>query len=107
MSAPKQVAADRLNTQKSKRLLGHPRSAEAEAASRANPLKTGLSVRSYVTAGKDSLRWQTATLEESFLVATLIDAAWPLRRSLLIVGRRVSENGTGFFRKYVARNCLN
>jgi hypothetical protein len=87
MSTPRQIAANRLNAQKS----SGPRSAQGKAASRANSLKTGLYARSQVIAGEDPaelralagqyfLRWEPATPEESFLVATLIDAEWLLRR---------------------------
>src|ERR1039457_4123769 len=87
MSTPKQIAANRLNSQKS----SGPRSAEGKAASRANSLKTGLYARSQVIAGEDPaelraladsyfLRWEPTTPEESFLVATLVDSEWLLRR---------------------------
>jgi hypothetical protein len=87
MSTPSQIAANRLNAQKST----GPRSAQGKAASRANSLKTGLYARSQVIDGEDPaelraladsyfLRWEPATPEESFLVATLIDAEWLLRR---------------------------
>src|ERR1022692_493044 len=46
MSTPKQIAAKRLNAQRS---VG-PRSVEGTAASRANSLKTGLCTRSLVIA---------------------------------------------------------
>jgi hypothetical protein len=94
MSTPKQVAANRLNAQKS----SGPRSAQGKAASRANSLKTGLYARSQVIAGEDPaelraladqyfLRWEPATPEESFLVDTLIDAEWLLRRYALADAR--------------------
>jgi hypothetical protein len=87
MSTPKQIAANRQNSQKS----SGPRSAEGKAASSANSLKTGLYARSQVIAGEDAaelrgladqyfLRWEPATPEESFLVATLVDSEWLLRR---------------------------
>src|SRR5579863_1719777 len=87
MSTPKQIAANRKNSQKST----GPRSAQGKAASRANSLKTGLYARSQVIAGEDPaelraladqyfLRWEPATPEESFLVATLVDSDWLLRR---------------------------
>jgi hypothetical protein len=87
MSTLKQIAANRLNAKKS----AGPGSAEGKAASRANSLRTGLYARSQVIAGEDPaelraladqyfLRWQPGTPEESFLVATLIDAEWQLRR---------------------------
>jgi hypothetical protein len=87
MSTARQIAANRLNAQKS----AGPRSAEGKATSRANSLKTGLYARSQVIEGEDPaelraladryfLRWEPATPEESFLVATLIDADWLLRR---------------------------
>lgn len=87
MSTPRQIAANRLNARKS----SGPRSAQGKAASSANSLRTGLYARSQVIAGEDPaelrtladqylLRWQPATPEESFLVATLIDAEWLLRR---------------------------
>jgi hypothetical protein len=87
MSTPSQIAANRLNAQKST----GPRSAQGKAASQANSLKTGLYARSQIIDGEDPdelrtladsyfLRWEPATPEESFLVATLIDAEWLLRR---------------------------
>jgi hypothetical protein len=87
MSTAKQTAANRLNAQKST----GPRSAQGKAASRANSLKTGLYARSQIIAGEDPaelraladqyfLRWGPATPEESFLVATLVDSDWLLRR---------------------------
>ena len=90
MSTPRQIAANRLNAQHST----GPRSAGGKAASSANSLKTGLYARSQVIASEDPaelraladqyfLRWQPATPEESFLVATLIDADWLLRRYAL------------------------
>src|ERR1700675_116207 len=90
MSTPKQIAANRRNAQKS----AGPRSVEGKAASRANSFKTGLYARSQVIAGEDPaelraladryfLRWEPTTPEESFLVATLIDAEWLLRRYAL------------------------
>jgi hypothetical protein len=87
MSTPKQIDANRRNAQKTT----GPRSAQGKAASRANSLKTGLYTRSRVIAGEDPaelraladryfLRWEPATPEESFLVATLVDSDWLLRR---------------------------
>jgi hypothetical protein len=87
MSTAKQIAVNRQNSQKST----GPRSAQGKAASRANSLKTGRYARSQVIAGEDpaelraladqySLRREPATPEESFLVATLVDSEWLLRR---------------------------
>jgi hypothetical protein len=87
MSTPSQIAANRLNAQHST----GPRSAQGKAASQANSLKTGLYARSQTIAGEDPvelraladsyfLRWEPATPEESFLVATLVDSEWLLRR---------------------------
>ena len=87
MSTPKQTAANRANSKKST----GPRSAQGKAASRSNSLKTGLYARSQIIAGEDPtelralsdryfLRWDPATPEESFLVSTLIDSDWLLRR---------------------------
>jgi len=101
MSTPKQIAANRLNAQHST----GSRSAEGKAASRSNPLKTGLYARSQVIAGEDPaelraladqyfLRWQPATPEESFLVATLIDAEWLLRRYALADAKIWDYQGT-------------
>src|ERR1035441_7050279 len=98
MSTTKQIDANRRNALNSGRPLGRPRSAQGKAASRANSLKTGLYARSQVIAGEDPaelrsladrcfLRWQPATPEESFLVATLIDAEWRLRRYSLADAR--------------------
>jgi hypothetical protein len=90
MSTPKQIAANRRNAQKS----AGPRSADGKTASSVNSLKTGLYSRSQIIVGEDPAelralarqyfeRWQPATPEESFLVATLIDAEWLLRRYAL------------------------
>jgi hypothetical protein len=87
MSTAIQIATNRLNSKES----SGPRSAQGKAASRANSLKTGLYARSQVIVGEDpaelralasqySLRWEPATPEESFLVATLIDSDWLVRR---------------------------
>jgi hypothetical protein len=87
MSTPKQTAANRANSKKST----GPRSAQGKAASRANSFKTGLYARSQIISGEDPaelraladryfLRWDPATPEESFLVSTLIDSDWLLRR---------------------------
>ncbi|HEV3196676.1 MAG TPA: hypothetical protein VGZ73_02185 [Bryobacteraceae bacterium] len=87
MSTPNQIAANRKSSQKP----SGPRSAQGKAASRANSLKAGLYARSQVIAGEDPaelraladqyfLRWEPATPEESFLVATLVDSDWLLRR---------------------------
>jgi hypothetical protein len=87
MSTPKQTAANRKNSQKST----GPRSAQGKATSCANSLKTGLYARSQVIFGEDPaelrtladryfLRWEPDTPEESFLVATLVDSDWLLRR---------------------------
>ena len=68
-----------------------PRSAGGKAASRSNSLKTGLYARSQIISGEDPaelraladsyfLRWEPTTPEESFLVATLVDSEWLLRR---------------------------
>src|SRR5580700_3215853 len=87
MSTPIQTAANRRNAQRST----GPRSATGKAASRANSLKTGLYARSQIIAGEDPaelraladryfLRWDPATPDESFLVSTLIDSDWLLRR---------------------------
>jgi hypothetical protein len=87
MSTPAQIAANRLNSQKST----GPRSPQGKTASSANSLKTGLYARSQIIAGEDPaelraladsyfLRWEPVTPEESFLVATLINADWLLRR---------------------------
>ncbi|HEV3197304.1 MAG TPA: hypothetical protein VGZ73_05340 [Bryobacteraceae bacterium] len=100
MSTARQIAANRLNSQKS----SGPRSAQGKAASSANSLKTGLYARSQVIAGEDPaelrvladqyfLRWEPATPEESFLVATLINADWLLRRYSLADAKIWDYNG--------------
>src|ERR1039457_6020111 len=87
MSTPTQIAANRLNSQKS----SGPPSAQGKAASRANSLKTGLYARSQVIADEDPaelraladryfLRWDPTTPEESFLVPTRVVSDWLLRR---------------------------
>ena len=94
MATLKQIAANRLNSRKST----GPRTPAGKAASAANSLKTGLYARSQIIAGEDPAqlrdladqyidRWQPATPEESFLVASLIDADWLLRRYALADAR--------------------
>ena len=90
VATTKQIEANRKNARKST----GPRTAVGKAASAANSFKTGLYARSQITAGEDPAapralarqyfdRWQPATPEESFLVASLIDAEWLLRRYAL------------------------
>ncbi|HLK66666.1 MAG TPA: hypothetical protein VKU19_24695 [Bryobacteraceae bacterium] len=104
MSTPKQIAANRRNAQKST----GPRSAKGKAASSANSLKTGIYARSQVIACEDPaelrtlagqyfLRWEPATPEESFLVATLVDAEWLLRRYSLADAKIWEYAGTPDF----------
>ena len=87
MSTPRQIEANRLNAQKST----GPRSPEGKAASRFNALKTGIHAQSLVIPGEDPEELQTladgyhaqfppATALERFLVDSLIQAEWQLRR---------------------------
>src|SRR6266699_2627213 len=90
MSTLKQIAANRTNAAKS----AGPRTAEGKATSSANSFKTGLYARSQIIVGEDPAELRTlsdqyfhhcqpATPQESFLVVTLIDSDWLLRRYAL------------------------
>ena len=87
MSSLRQIEANRRNARKST----GPRSPEGKAASRFNALKTGLDAESQVIPSEDPAafqalideyyqRFQPAAPEVRFLVDTLIDCEWQLRR---------------------------
>ncbi|HUB77665.1 MAG TPA: hypothetical protein VMB03_02660 [Bryobacteraceae bacterium] len=87
MATPKQIAANRRNSQKST----GPRSEDGKARSARNALKTGIEAKSMIIRGesKDDLdeltaeyyhHYRPATPAERMLVDTLIDCEWHLRR---------------------------
>src|SRR5689334_1451530 len=90
MSTLKQIAANRANAAKST----GPRSLAGKTASRANSFKTGLYARSQIIEGEDPAELRAladsyydqcrpATAQEAFLVNTMIDSDWLLRRYAL------------------------
>jgi len=87
MATQKQLAANRLNAQKST----GPRSAEGKARSSMNALKTGIDANSLIIqhespgrlealADEYYDRFQPTTPEQRMLVDTLVDSEWLLRR---------------------------
>jgi len=87
MSTPSQIDANRLNAQKST----GPVTASGLAVSRFNALKTGIHAKSQVIPGEDPAELEQlaadyhrqcrpSTPEQCFLVDTLINADWLLRR---------------------------
>jgi hypothetical protein len=87
MASALQIQANRLNSQKST----GPRSPEGKAAVRFNALKSGIHANSGVIPGEDPVeleelargyheQFQPATPLECFLVDTLVQADWQLRR---------------------------
>ena len=87
MASAAQIAANRRNAL----LSTGPRSAEGKAASRFNALKTGIEARSVVIPGEDSAeleqltndyhaQFQPAGPAERFLVDSMVNADWQLRR---------------------------
>jgi hypothetical protein len=87
MATPAQIAANRLNAQKS----SGPKSPAGLAVSRFNALKSGLDAKSQVIPGEDPAelaalaenyrrQFQPATPFEIFLVDALVTADWRLRR---------------------------
>ncbi len=87
MATLSQIEANRLNAVKST----GPRSAEGKAASRFNALKTGIDAESMVIPGEDPRvleelaaeyheRFEPSTPDHRFLVDTLVNAEWQLRR---------------------------
>jgi len=87
MATPAQILANRQNASKST----GPRSAEGKAVSRFNALKTGIDAKSQVIRGEDAAelealaanyekQFQPADPLERFLVDSLINAEWQLRR---------------------------
>ena len=93
-----QIEANRRNSQKST----GPRSSEGKAISRFNALKSGVNAKSQVIPGEDASalealaadyhqQFQPATPLECFLVDSLVNADWQLRRL-----RRVEAQLWGF-----------
>jgi hypothetical protein len=87
MATPAQIAANRLNAQKST----GPRTAEGKAASSTNALKSGIYAQSLIVRGEDpaeleALRedfytaHQPESADERALVDTLVHSEWTLRR---------------------------
>jgi hypothetical protein len=87
MTTKKQLAANRLNAQKST----GPRPAEGKARSSMNALKTGIDANSLIIQHESSSRlealadeyydrFQPTTPEQRMLVDTLVDSEWLLRR---------------------------
>ena len=87
MATQSQIDANRLNAQKST----GPRTEPGKAVSRFNALKTGIHAESEVIPGEDPAelenlaadyhqRFVPATPEECFLVDSLVDADWQMRR---------------------------
>jgi hypothetical protein len=87
MASPKQLAANRLNAQKST----GPCSAEGKARSSMNALKTGIDAKTQLIRGEIFTalqeltgeyfdRFRPSTPEQRMLVDTLIDCEWLLRR---------------------------
>ena len=87
MATIKQIAANRINAQKST----GPRSAEAKAVSSMNSFKSGIDARSEIIRGEDSAALQTLTAEylrrfhpvtpeQRRYLDTLIRDDWQLRR---------------------------
>lgn len=87
MATPAQIQANRRNAL----LSTGPRSDEGKAVSRFNALKTGIQAKSQVIPGEDPdeleqlaagyhLQFRPSTPLESFLVDTLVNAEWQLRR---------------------------
>ncbi len=87
MATIRQIEANRRNAMKST----GPRSAEGKAASRFNAFKTGIDAQSTVIPGEDPRvldeltaeyheRFRPATPDHRFLVDTLVNAEWQLRR---------------------------
>jgi hypothetical protein len=87
MASPAQIEANRRNSQKST----GPTSAAGKAVSRFNALKSGIDAKSQVIPGEDpaelaalaanyQLEFQPASPLEQFLVDSLVNADWKLRR---------------------------
>ena len=87
MATAAQILANRRNALRST----GPRSEEGKAASRFNALKTGIQAKSRVIPGEDPaeleelaagyhLQFQPSTPLERFLVDTVVNAEWQLRR---------------------------
>jgi hypothetical protein len=87
MASPAQIAANRLNAQKST----GPRSTEGKSTTRFNALKSGIDAKSLVIPGEDPAelsalaanyytQFEPASPVEQFLVDCLIRTDWQLRR---------------------------
>ncbi|HUB81080.1 MAG TPA: hypothetical protein VMB03_19885 [Bryobacteraceae bacterium] len=87
MATPKQIAANRRNSQKST----GPRSEEGKARSARNALKTGIDAKTQLIRGESEEalaeltaeyhdHFRPATPQERMLVDTLVDCEWHLRR---------------------------
>ena len=87
MATPAQILANRQNALKST----GPRTEEGKAVSRFNALKTGIHAKSMVIRGEDAAeleklaadyhtRFQPADPVERFLVDSMVNAEWQLRR---------------------------
>src|SRR5215471_9538201 len=87
MATPAQILANRQNALKST----GPRTEEGKAVSRFNALKTGIHAKSMVIPGEDAAeleklaagyhsRFQPADPVERFLVDSMVNAEWQLRR---------------------------
>jgi hypothetical protein len=94
MASQKQLAANRLNAQKST----GPRSVEGKARSSMNALKTGIDARSQTIPGEPISQLEDltgdyyqhfcpTTPEQRMLVDTLIDCEWLLRRFRRVEGQ--------------------
>ena len=94
MATPAQIQANRRNALQST----GPRSDEGKAVSRFNALKTGIQAKSQVIPGEDPAefaqlaadyhtQFQPATPLERFLVDTLANADWQLRRFRTVEAR--------------------
>ena len=94
MSTPAQILANQRNALRST----GPRSVEGKAVSRFNALKTGIQAKSQVIPGEDPaelqkladdyhLQFRPATPVERFLVDSLVNAEWQLRRYRAVEAR--------------------
>jgi hypothetical protein len=94
MATPAQIQANRRNA----RLSTGPRSVEGKAASRFNALKSGIQAKSQVIPGEDPAEleelaagyhreFHPATPLERFLVDSLVNSEWQLRRYHTIEAR--------------------
>jgi hypothetical protein len=105
MASLKQIEANRLNSHKST----GPRSAEGQAVSRMNALKSGIDAKSQIIRGEKAASLEAliadyyrqhhpTTPEQRMLVDTLIDSEWLLRRFRLCESQ-LWEQGAQFAMK--------